>query len=722
MAKPRVIIHADLDAFYTQVERQRHPELKDRPLAVQQWSGLIAIDYKCKAAGIGRHSTVEEARKILPDLACVHVDVINQKASLEPYRQASRDIMAVMEQYGTFERASIDEAYFDVTQEAQQREAQTPATQLCRHYADLTLLQRGAVELRADLTLEDWLRVAMASTHVMGYAPDDGPDDHLGFGWLPKSEEDALLFHGAMIAAEIRFRVFEETGYVCSAGIAHNKLFAKMGSGFNKPSQQTLYPRASSGDQQYRQAGERLLVADCLGLSLAELRTEFSSETAAWLHGLLRGHDSRAVASKGPPRSLLEAKSITGQATQLIVVEYWINNLCHGLARRILDDARRHNRWPKNYVLQFKRRADRTYFGASRSCGPVPHITRDMVRHAQANPEEGRVQADITEGRELSGVAAGARKDVPLTPEEQALAVALRRGAMVVFQREVGSANFSVNRFALSATFDVSATAKAVQSGKQHQLSAFFGAATRSSSTMGPNQDDRGAAQEGEGDGAIESDGVSKVNVLDDPSEDERDDDEAGSNGRQELPDSRASVSSHAARAADTQEDAKPPNQESACCEPARELTSPPLFAQRAFAPSARELVHTVAREHRSSPPLLSTPPTLAAASATTPAAANNLGLTVSAPNFVCPMCPQGFSTLEALSRHVNHHLDEQEADDQAQGSIANEHRGSEQAPPALASARSPHKSARRKKPKQQSQAAKKRPKVMSIDRFFKKA
>jgi hypothetical protein len=86
----------------------RHPELADRPLAVQQWEGLIAVvrlgvwnrpalpldpidltnpvnpisssvllhqDYRCKRAGVGRFTSIAEAMKILPDLACVHVDV-----------------------------------------------------------------------------------------------------------------------------------------------------------------------------------------------------------------------------------------------------------------------------------------------------------------------------------------------------------------------------------------------------------------------------------------------------------------------------------------------------------------------------------------------------------------------------------------------------------------------------------------------------------------------
>ena len=43
----RVILHFDLDTFYTQVERNRLgiENDVDIPIAVQQWEGLIAVNY-----------------------------------------------------------------------------------------------------------------------------------------------------------------------------------------------------------------------------------------------------------------------------------------------------------------------------------------------------------------------------------------------------------------------------------------------------------------------------------------------------------------------------------------------------------------------------------------------------------------------------------------------------------------------------------------------------
>lgn len=36
---------------------------KDQPLAVQQWDGLIAVNYPARAAGIARHERINEALK-----------------------------------------------------------------------------------------------------------------------------------------------------------------------------------------------------------------------------------------------------------------------------------------------------------------------------------------------------------------------------------------------------------------------------------------------------------------------------------------------------------------------------------------------------------------------------------------------------------------------------------------------------------------------------------
>lgn len=51
---------------------------------------------------------------------------------------------------------------------------------------------------------------------------------------------DVRLLIAATVVNDIRAAVKERTGYECSAGIAHNKILAKLVCGMNKPNKQTL--------------------------------------------------------------------------------------------------------------------------------------------------------------------------------------------------------------------------------------------------------------------------------------------------------------------------------------------------------------------------------------------------------------------------------------------------------------------------------------------------
>ena len=55
----RVVIHVDMDCFYAQVEHRRLKVPLSQPLAVQQWEGLIAVNYAARAKGVTRHMRVQ---------------------------------------------------------------------------------------------------------------------------------------------------------------------------------------------------------------------------------------------------------------------------------------------------------------------------------------------------------------------------------------------------------------------------------------------------------------------------------------------------------------------------------------------------------------------------------------------------------------------------------------------------------------------------------------
>ena len=61
-----------------QVEQKRLGIPRAKPVAVQQWEGLIAVNYAARAAGITRHMRVAEARQKCPELICCHVQTLGE--------------------------------------------------------------------------------------------------------------------------------------------------------------------------------------------------------------------------------------------------------------------------------------------------------------------------------------------------------------------------------------------------------------------------------------------------------------------------------------------------------------------------------------------------------------------------------------------------------------------------------------------------------------------
>ncbi|PWN51631.1 DNA/RNA polymerase [Violaceomyces palustris] len=131
----RVVAHCDVDAAYAQFEASRLGlDPKTVPIAVQQWQGLIAVNYPARDRGISRFETIENALKKCPELRLVHVPTYSEgcdvasyhpdprpethKVSLDNYRRESRKIIDIFRStlpLASVEKASIDESYFDLT-------------------------------------------------------------------------------------------------------------------------------------------------------------------------------------------------------------------------------------------------------------------------------------------------------------------------------------------------------------------------------------------------------------------------------------------------------------------------------------------------------------------------------------------------------------------------------------------------------------------------------
>jgi DNA polymerase eta len=73
LSNQRAVIHLDLDAFYAQVELVRLGLDPSTPLCVQQWNGILAVNYPAREFGIKRFMSIEECKSKCPQIVFQHV-------------------------------------------------------------------------------------------------------------------------------------------------------------------------------------------------------------------------------------------------------------------------------------------------------------------------------------------------------------------------------------------------------------------------------------------------------------------------------------------------------------------------------------------------------------------------------------------------------------------------------------------------------------------------
>ncbi|ETE64973.1 DNA polymerase iota, partial [Ophiophagus hannah] len=67
----RIIVHLDLDCFYAQVEMICNPELRSKPLGVQQKYLVVTCNYEARNLGVTKLMGVKEAKEKCPDLILI---------------------------------------------------------------------------------------------------------------------------------------------------------------------------------------------------------------------------------------------------------------------------------------------------------------------------------------------------------------------------------------------------------------------------------------------------------------------------------------------------------------------------------------------------------------------------------------------------------------------------------------------------------------------------
>ncbi|KAJ3294104.1 DNA-directed DNA polymerase eta rad30 [Rhizoclosmatium sp. JEL0117] len=321
--KARVVIHVDLDSFYAQVEQVRLGLPRDQPLAVQQWQLLTAVNYAARAFGIKKvretlsasghlhslayeqqMSSVEEAKAACPDITLVHTASIangdteakyhtnpnyyTHKISLDVYRHASKKIMDILSRFSPkFQRASVDEAYLDMTDLVNER--------------IIEMGRNGSIEFKDGLPVVKWEDSGAIVVGVTGSSDTEEPTTTT-LGW-----EDLQLRVASDMCTEIRTAVDTELHYTCSAGISHNKTLAKLCSALNKPNKQTVLLQDQVlaflkplPFQKIRNLGGKLgteieevwSVETCgqvWDIPLSALQLKLGEASGSWVHDIVRG-------------------------------------------------------------------------------------------------------------------------------------------------------------------------------------------------------------------------------------------------------------------------------------------------------------------------------------------------------------------------------------------------------------------------------------------------
>ena len=444
----RVVALIDMDCFYCAAERALDPSLMGIPIAVVQYNpyengrnekedsvggvsslpaepasarvafrngkvvlpaaqngSIIAVSYEARKRGVTRFFRGKEAVAQCPEMVLIQVPTAHGKSDMGVYRMfGAKALKRIRETCGDgvlVEKASVDEMYLDVT---------IPAKALL-----------AAADSHADVFAE----ALNVGTHVAGRAE---ADDEAGRGAQPggvlarnsfraghsgqveRSIDDAsaawwtrdphdwpqdevLLAAGACVVARARAAVTADLGFTCSAGIAANKLLAKLCGGLHKPNQQTVLPPSSvralldplpvdrlrgfggklgellrSGRpdldpplEGYATAGELRKAGTTAVAKLLRGEWNHAEEQAAAACRLAGGEDTAPVEERALPKQVGSSKnfggnrgSARGPLDTKEIIERWVRELAGDLAARLIDEVEENLREPTALIVSIR--------------------------------------------------------------------------------------------------------------------------------------------------------------------------------------------------------------------------------------------------------------------------------------------------------------------------------------------------------------------------------
>lgn len=287
-------------------------------------------------------------------------NMATHKVSLDPYRLECRKILALIKDtlppspISKVEKASIDEVFLDLsTQVHQMLLDRYPMLKGPAPYDDPTEQLP-----RPPTSALEWKTDALVDLDPQE-TEDDDPD------W-----DDIVMLIASEIVRGVRETIYTRLSYTCSAGIARNKMLAKLGSAYKKPNQQTIVRNRAIqkflGDFKFtkiRNLGGKLgdevvaafdtdSVSDLLQIPIEQLKKQLSDDTATWLYRIIRGEDYSEVNPRTQIKSMLSAKSFRPSINTLDSAVRWLRIFIADIFSRLVEEGVLENkRRPKSMNL-----------------------------------------------------------------------------------------------------------------------------------------------------------------------------------------------------------------------------------------------------------------------------------------------------------------------------------------------------------------------------------
>ena len=375
----RVVIHLDLDCFYAQVEAKRLGIDPSVPLAVQQWSGLIAVNYPARHRGVKRHLNVTEAKKLVPELVCVHVETIGD------------------DEGGHVDAETAEDDAHDAAGVGVPTTEKTDGTSHDKQSRKVSLRRYRRASWRVMSALAD------RCEHVERAGSDEAYVDVTGLAACGRKTPRE-------IAEDVRAKIFAKTGCVASVGSGPNRLIARLATKRAKPDGSHHVPASNAASflasmpvaelpgvgrgtlEKLRREGIGSMVggvgpmgtagdptcADVAAAPLSVLRRALGPKAGAQLRDASRGIDARAWEAR-PPRKSVGAQVTWGvrfaEAAEAVA---FVEKLCAEVSER-MRRLKVKGRTLTLKILRAVANAPATHMKGSIGHGVCDHLTRSST-------------------------------------------------------------------------------------------------------------------------------------------------------------------------------------------------------------------------------------------------------------------------------------------------------------------------------------------------------